>query len=54
MIKVAIADDHAIVRKGLKQILSDIPDMEVVAEAGSGDDSSRWLGCALAGYIHAR
>jgi DNA-binding NarL/FixJ family response regulator len=39
MIKVAIADDHAIVRKGLKQILSDIPDMEVVAEAGSGDEA---------------
>ncbi|MEQ1620368.1 MAG: response regulator transcription factor [Methylococcales bacterium] len=39
MIKVAIADDHAIVRKGLKQILSDIPDMEVSAEAGSGDEA---------------
>lgn len=39
MIKVAIADDHAIVRKGLKQILSDIPDMEVVAEASSGDEA---------------
>ena len=29
MIKVLIADDHAIVRKGLKQILADTFDMEV-------------------------
>jgi DNA-binding NarL/FixJ family response regulator len=39
MIRIAIADDHAIVRKGLKQILSDIPDMEVCAEASSGDEA---------------
>jgi DNA-binding NarL/FixJ family response regulator len=38
MIKVLIADDHAIVRAGLKQILADIPDMEVVGEAGTGDE----------------
>lgn len=37
MIRVVIADDHAIVRVGLKQILADEPDMEVVAEADSGD-----------------
>jgi len=39
MIKVLIADDHAIVREGLKQILSDIPDMKVFGEAGSGDEA---------------
>lgn len=39
MIKVAIADDHAIVRKGLKQILADIPDLEVFSEASSGDEA---------------
>jgi DNA-binding NarL/FixJ family response regulator len=33
MIKVLIADDHPIVRQGLRQILSGIPDMEVVGEA---------------------
>lgn len=35
-IKVLIADDHAIVRRGLRQILSDIPDLEVAGEAGDG------------------
>ena len=33
MIKIIIADDHAIVRKGLKQILAAEGDMELVAEA---------------------
>lgn len=35
-IKVFIADDHAIVRQGLKQIISDNEDLEVAAEAGDG------------------
>jgi len=35
MIKVLIADDHAVVRQGLKQILSEQPDMNVLGEAGS-------------------
>ncbi len=35
MIKIIIADDHAIVRKGLKQILDDTMEMKVVAEAGN-------------------
>jgi two-component system invasion response regulator UvrY len=39
MIKIMIADDHAIVRKGLKQILSETPDMLVAAEAGSGEEA---------------
>ncbi len=33
MIRVAIADDHAIVRTGLKQIFSMTPDIQVAAEA---------------------
>lgn len=35
MIKVLIADDHAIVRKGLKQILADTSDTVAVGEATS-------------------
>jgi two-component system, NarL family, invasion response regulator UvrY len=35
-IKVLIADDHAIVRKGLKQVLEEAPDMEVGGEATNG------------------
>jgi len=38
MIKTVIADDHPIVRAGLKQILADAPDIEVAAEAGDGHE----------------
>ncbi len=33
MIKILIADDHAVVRQGLKQIINDEPDMEICGEA---------------------
>lgn len=39
MIKVLIADDHPIVRQGLKQILSEIPDMMVAGEAVNGQQT---------------
>ena len=35
-IRVMIADDHAIVRQGLRQILSDTTDMDVAGEACNG------------------
>jgi DNA-binding NarL/FixJ family response regulator len=36
MIKVVLADDHMIVRDGLRSLLERQPDMEVVAEADNG------------------
>lgn len=36
MIRVLLADDHEIVRHGLKLLIDSQPDMEVVAEVGSG------------------
>jgi len=36
-IKVLIADDHDIVRQGIKTIISDVSDIVVVGEAESGD-----------------
>ncbi len=36
MIRVLIADDHAIVRQGLRQVLADSQDMEVGGEAANG------------------
>ena len=39
MIKVLVADDHAIVRKGLKQILAETDDMVVAGEAGNGQEA---------------
>jgi len=39
MIRVLIADDHNIVRDGLKRILAATADIEVAAEAASGDEA---------------
>jgi two-component system, NarL family, response regulator NreC len=36
MIKIVLADDHQIVRKGFKALLSVEPDLEIVGEAGDG------------------
>lgn len=36
MIRIALADDHTLVRAGLKSLLSHINDVQVVAEAGDG------------------
>ncbi len=38
MIRVLIADDHPILRQGVRQILSDTADVTVAAEAGSGPE----------------
>lgn len=37
MIRIVIADDHEIVRAGLKQIIADEEDMEVAGESNSGE-----------------
>ncbi len=39
MIRIAIVDDHAIVRAGLRQYFSDQVDLTVVAEAGNGREA---------------
>lgn len=41
MIRILIADDHAIVRRGLKQILAESDDMAVTGEAESGLEAIR-------------
>lgn len=38
MTRVMLADDHSIVRTGLKQVLSEAPEFTVCAEAATGDD----------------
>ena len=38
MIRLLVADDHPVIRQGLKQILEDTPDIVVVAEASNGDE----------------
>jgi DNA-binding NarL/FixJ family response regulator len=36
-IRIVIADDHPIVRKGLRQVIEEEPGLKVVAEAGDGE-----------------
>jgi two-component system invasion response regulator UvrY len=39
VIRLLIADDHKLVREGLKQILASAPGVEVAAEAANGDEA---------------
>ena len=41
MIKVLLADDHSIVRAGLRRIVEESGDMEVIAEAADGREAIR-------------
>lgn len=43
MIRLVIADDHAIVRGGLKQIFAQTPDINVAGEAVNGAEVMDWL-----------
>jgi DNA-binding NarL/FixJ family response regulator len=37
--RILLADDHAVVRKGLRMVLDEEPDLEVVAEASDGAEA---------------
>ena len=39
MIRVLVADDHGVVREGLKQIIADSPDLDAVGEASNGEET---------------
>ena len=41
LIRIVIADDHAVFRSGLKELLKKEPDMEVVGETGDGFETIR-------------
>ncbi len=43
MIKIILADDHQIVRKGFKALLSVEPDLKVVGEAGDGFETVKMV-----------
>lgn len=47
LITVVLADDHAVLRTGLKAVLGTAPDIDVVGEAGSGSEA-----VALAERLH--
>ena len=35
-IRILLADDHTVVRRGIRMVLESAPDLEVVAEAADG------------------
>jgi DNA-binding NarL/FixJ family response regulator len=37
--RILLADDHEVVRSGLRMVLDSVPDLEVVAEAGDGAEA---------------
>ena len=58
-IRVLIADDHSVVRQGLRMFLGLDPELEVVGEAANGDEAvlmARQLrpACRAHGPGHAR
>ena len=38
-IRILIADDHPLVRSGVRAFLNSVPDIEIVGEAGSGEEA---------------
>src|SRR5512143_1970350 len=42
-IRVVLADDHAVVRKGIREFLTEPGDIDVLAEAGDGDEAIRLI-----------
>ncbi len=43
-LRILVADDHAVLRSGLRLLIDSQPDMEVVGEAGDGRDAIRKAG----------
>lgn len=43
MIEILMVDDHAIFRSGMRRLLSDEPDMRIVAEAANGQEAIECL-----------
>ncbi len=50
-IRIGIVDDHPIVRNGLRTFLSASPEIQIVFEAGSGDDALAFLTSTSADII---
>ncbi|MES2794618.1 MAG: response regulator transcription factor [Bacteroidota bacterium] len=50
-IKILLADDHAVVRKGMKMLLEDEPMIEIIGEAVDGIDALEKIGVLLPNIV---
>jgi len=50
-IRVLLADDHALVRAGLRELLQKLPGVEVVAEANDGREALALIKTALPNFV---
>jgi two-component system, NarL family, invasion response regulator UvrY len=53
MIRILLVDDHLIVRQGLRQVLGDVADLQIVAEAAEGVEAIRTVRELMAGGASA-
>ena len=49
-IRCLIADDHVLVRQGIRRLLQDEPDIEIVGEAGDGTEAVLKVG--VQAFLH--
>ena len=52
--KIILADDHVLMREGLKRIIQEDPELQVVDEAGDGLELLEILEKIYSGYGHNR
>ena len=50
-IHAVIADDHPLVRSGIRSLLRSVPEVQVIAEVGDGAELRRPLGIAIFGGL---
>lgn len=43
--RIFIVEDHTLLRAGLRALLTQDPDIEIVGEADNGHDAIRAIGC---------
>ena len=41
VLRILLADDHTVVRQGLRKVLEERPEWQVIAEAGDGREAVR-------------
>ena len=49
--KILIADDHSVVREGLKQILKKLPEVKLIDETTNGTDALKMIGSNVYNFV---